>query len=178
MASSRRMPSATTWNSTATKRARPCRRNSISCASRWKRLTRRTGVSQISSRRSQRACRTTSARSQSRAELASTKSLKKFKAEHDDYNAIMAEALADRLAEAFAEYLHKRAREEWGFGAGENLTTEAVNRGELSRHSPGGRLSRVPRSHGERDALAIARRGEKDGHQTHESHSPCGRAAA
>jgi 5-methyltetrahydrofolate--homocysteine methyltransferase len=42
--------------------------------------------------------------------------VKKFKADNDDYNAIMAEALADRLAEAFAEYLHKRARDEWGFG--------------------------------------------------------------
>ena len=38
----------------------------------------------------------------------------KFKADHDDYNAIMAEALADRLAEAFAECLHKRARERMG----------------------------------------------------------------
>jgi 5-methyltetrahydrofolate--homocysteine methyltransferase len=45
-----------------------------------------------------------------------------FKAQHDDYNAIMAEALADRLAEAFAEYLHKRVRDEWGFGKSENLT--------------------------------------------------------
>ena len=48
----------------------------------------------------------------------------KFKADHDDYNAIMAEALADRLAEAFAEYLHQRARREWGFGAAENLSKE------------------------------------------------------
>jgi len=48
----------------------------------------------------------------------------KFKADHDDYNAIMAEALADRLAEAFAEYLHKRVREEWGFGKNENLPNE------------------------------------------------------
>jgi 5-methyltetrahydrofolate--homocysteine methyltransferase len=47
--------------------------------------------------------------------------VEKFKADHDDYNAIMAEALADRLAEAFAEYLHKRVREEWGFGKNENL---------------------------------------------------------
>jgi 5-methyltetrahydrofolate--homocysteine methyltransferase len=44
-----------------------------------------------------------------------------FKAQHDDYNAIMAEAIADRLAEAFAEYLHKRVRDEWGFGRAENL---------------------------------------------------------
>jgi 5-methyltetrahydrofolate--homocysteine methyltransferase len=46
----------------------------------------------------------------------------KFKAEHDDYNAIMAKALADRLAEAFAEYLHKQARMAWGFGHDENLS--------------------------------------------------------
>ena len=46
-----------------------------------------------------------------------------YKAKHDDYNAIMAEALADRLAEAFAEYLHKRARIEWGYGTQETLST-------------------------------------------------------
>ncbi|HEY6464424.1 MAG TPA: methionine synthase [Candidatus Acidoferrales bacterium] len=45
-----------------------------------------------------------------------------FRAKHDDYNAIMAEALADRLAEAFAECLHKRVREEWGYGCSEKLT--------------------------------------------------------
>jgi 5-methyltetrahydrofolate--homocysteine methyltransferase len=39
-----------------------------------------------------------------------------FKADHDDYNAILAEALADRLAEAFAEFLHLRVRREWGYG--------------------------------------------------------------
>jgi 5-methyltetrahydrofolate--homocysteine methyltransferase len=50
--------------------------------------------------------------------------VEKFKADHDDYNAIMAEALADRLAEAFAEFLHKRVREEWGYGRAEKLTTE------------------------------------------------------
>ena len=40
----------------------------------------------------------------------------------DDYNAIMIKALADRLAEAFAEYLHERARREWGYGADERLS--------------------------------------------------------
>jgi 5-methyltetrahydrofolate--homocysteine methyltransferase len=50
--------------------------------------------------------------------------VEKFKAELDDYNAILAEAIADRLAEAFAEYLHKRVRDEWGFGKTENLTSE------------------------------------------------------
>ena len=49
--------------------------------------------------------------------------VEKFKAQHDDYNAILAEAIADRLAEAFAEYLHKRVRDEWGFGRLEKLTT-------------------------------------------------------
>jgi len=49
--------------------------------------------------------------------------VEKFKADHDDYNAILAEAIADRLAEAFAEYLHKRVRDEWGFGKLEKLTT-------------------------------------------------------
>ena len=48
--------------------------------------------------------------------------VEKFKADHDDYNAIMAEALADRLAEAFAEYLHKCVREEWGYGTNEQLS--------------------------------------------------------
>jgi 5-methyltetrahydrofolate--homocysteine methyltransferase len=46
----------------------------------------------------------------------------RFRAEHDDYNAIMAEALADRLAEAFAECLHKRVRDEWGYGREEGLS--------------------------------------------------------
>jgi 5-methyltetrahydrofolate--homocysteine methyltransferase len=54
----------------------------------------------------------------------------RFKAAHDDYNAIMAEALADRLAEAFAEYLHKRAREEWGYGRDERLSNDQLIREE------------------------------------------------
>ncbi len=48
----------------------------------------------------------------------------KYKNAGDDYNAIMVEALADRLAEAFAEYLHKKARQEWGYGQNEKLTTD------------------------------------------------------
>jgi 5-methyltetrahydrofolate--homocysteine methyltransferase len=40
----------------------------------------------------------------------------------DDYHAIMVKALADRLAEAFAEFLHARVRREWGYGAAEELT--------------------------------------------------------
>jgi 5-methyltetrahydrofolate--homocysteine methyltransferase len=45
-----------------------------------------------------------------------------FKREHDDYSAIMTKALADRLAEAFAEYLHREARIAWGFGSDEQLS--------------------------------------------------------
>ena len=47
---------------------------------------------------------------------------KEFTAAHDDYSAILAKALADRFAEAFAEYLHKQARIAWGFGHDENLS--------------------------------------------------------
>jgi 5-methyltetrahydrofolate--homocysteine methyltransferase len=53
---------------------------------------------------------------------------KEFERDHDDYNSIMTKALADRLAEAFAEYLHKRARDEWGFGKTENLSGEDLIR--------------------------------------------------
>ncbi|HWF05765.1 MAG TPA: methionine synthase [Candidatus Angelobacter sp.] len=45
-----------------------------------------------------------------------------YRAKNDDYNAIMAEAIADRLAEAFAECLHKRVRDEWGYGRQEGLS--------------------------------------------------------
>ncbi|MEI6569753.1 MAG: vitamin B12 dependent-methionine synthase activation domain-containing protein, partial [Verrucomicrobiota bacterium] len=45
-----------------------------------------------------------------------------------DYNSIMAKALADRLAEAFAEFLHKQTRDAGGFGVGENLSTEDLIR--------------------------------------------------
>jgi 5-methyltetrahydrofolate--homocysteine methyltransferase len=43
---------------------------------------------------------------------------------HDDYHSIMTKALADRLAEAFAEYLHRRARTEWGYGSEEGLSMD------------------------------------------------------
>ncbi len=51
-----------------------------------------------------------------------------FRASHDDYSAIMAEAVADRLAEAFAECLHKRVRDEWGYGLDEMLTPEEMSK--------------------------------------------------
>jgi 5-methyltetrahydrofolate--homocysteine methyltransferase len=50
--------------------------------------------------------------------------VRRFEEDHDDYNAIMVKALADRLAEAFAEYLHAQARKDWGYGSGEQLSKE------------------------------------------------------
>jgi 5-methyltetrahydrofolate--homocysteine methyltransferase len=53
--------------------------------------------------------------------------VKKFEADHDDYNSIMVKALADRLAEACAEYVHERVRKDyWGYSRQENLTSEAL----------------------------------------------------
>ncbi|GAA4315065.1 hypothetical protein GCM10023115_27410 [Pontixanthobacter gangjinensis] len=52
-----------------------------------------------------------------------------FEKEHDDYNSIMIKALADRLAEAFAEYLHKKVRtQHWGYASEENLSNEELIR--------------------------------------------------
>ncbi|MBI5535178.1 MAG: methionine synthase [Deltaproteobacteria bacterium] len=51
---------------------------------------------------------------------------KRYEAELDDYKAIAVKALADRLAEATAEWLHKRARVDWGFGEQEDLTSEEL----------------------------------------------------
>jgi 5-methyltetrahydrofolate--homocysteine methyltransferase len=52
----------------------------------------------------------------------------RFEADHDDYNKILTQALADRLAEAYAEWLHLQARVAWGFGASEKLSTEDLIR--------------------------------------------------
>lgn len=49
-----------------------------------------------------------------------------YHAAHDDYSSIMAKALADRLAEAFAELLHARARREWGYGHSEDLSLDRL----------------------------------------------------
>jgi 5-methyltetrahydrofolate--homocysteine methyltransferase len=49
-----------------------------------------------------------------------------YEQDHDDYNAIMVKALADRLAEASAEFLHAQARKDWGYGEQERLSTEEL----------------------------------------------------
>jgi 5-methyltetrahydrofolate--homocysteine methyltransferase len=59
--------------------------------------------------------------------LGSHQKIEEFKAEHDDYSAILLESLADRLAEAFAERLHERVRRElWGYASGEDLDNDAL----------------------------------------------------
>jgi 5-methyltetrahydrofolate--homocysteine methyltransferase len=78
--------------------------------------------------------------------------VKGCKAAHDDYNAIMAGALADRLAEAFAEYLHQRVRHEWGFGKTENLTREQLIAEEYRGIRPAGGYPASP-DHSEKRSL-------------------------
>jgi 5-methyltetrahydrofolate--homocysteine methyltransferase len=63
------------------------------------------------------------------AGLGIERKLAEFEAEHDDYRAILLKALADRLAEAFAEHLHQRVRREfWGYAADESLSNEELIR--------------------------------------------------
>jgi 5-methyltetrahydrofolate--homocysteine methyltransferase len=65
---------------------------------------------------------------------------RRFRDEHDDYNAIMVQALADRLSEAFAEHMHERVRKEfWGYAADEALDSEGLIKEEYRgiRPAPG-----------------------------------------
>jgi len=75
-----------------------------------------------------------------------------FRAKHDDYNAIMAEAIADRLAEAFAECLHKRVRDEWGYGSDEGLSPEELIHEEYRGIRPAAGYPACP-DHTEKGAL-------------------------
>ncbi len=75
-----------------------------------------------------------------------------FRAKNDDYNAIMVEALADRLAEAFAEYLHKRVRDEWGYGREEGLSTEELIREKYRGIRPAAGYPACP-DHTEKETL-------------------------
>lgn len=77
----------------------------------------------------------------------------KYKADHDDYKAIMATALADRLAEAFAEHLHERVRKEfWGYAAEENVSNEDIILGKYTGIRPAPGYPACP-DHTEKDAL-------------------------
>jgi 5-methyltetrahydrofolate--homocysteine methyltransferase len=68
------------------------------------------------------------------------KLIEKFEKDHDDYNSIMTKAVADRLAEAFAELLHQKVRKEvWGYASNENLPNEKLIEEEYAgiRPAPG-----------------------------------------
>lgn len=72
--------------------------------------------------------------------LGMEKRLAQFEEEHDDYSSIMFKSIADRLAEAFAEYMHYRVRTDlWGYAAGESLSKEALIKEEYKgiRPAPG-----------------------------------------
>ena len=117
------------------------RPSSTRSASRWSsRRAGRTSPWPTSRRRARPASRTTSARSPSPPGTASTSSSPRFEADHDDYSAILAKALADRLAEAFAERLHELVRREfWGYSPDEHLPNDAIIREEYQgiRPAPG-----------------------------------------
>ncbi len=92
----------------------------------------------------------------------------RFAAAHDDYSKIMVKALADRLAEAFAEHLHARVRREfWGYAKDEALNARRAYRRGLSRHPAGARLSGAARSHRKGNAVQAARRGGGNWHRAY-----------
>jgi 5-methyltetrahydrofolate--homocysteine methyltransferase len=81
----------------------------------------------------------------------------RYKAEGNDYDAIMVQALADRLAEAMAEAMHAKLRREfWGYETGRAPDVPRADRGGISRHPPRPRLPRLPGPHREAHALRAA----------------------
>ena len=79
-----------------------------------------------------------------------------FKADHDDYNAIMIEALADRLAEAFAELLHEKIRKEyWGYAPDENMSKEDLIKVKYQGIRPAMGYPACPEHHEKRNLFNI-----------------------
>ena len=86
----------------------------------------------------------------------------RFKHANDDYSSILCKALADRLAEAFAERMHVRVRREfWGYAPDEKLSLRRNHSGAICRHPSRARLSRAARPHRKGDAVQPARRRER-----------------
>ena len=75
-----------------------------------------------------------------------------FQAQHDDYQAILVKSLADRLAEASAEWLHARVRREWGYGADEDLSMEELRKEKYRGIRPALGYPACP-DHGEKQTL-------------------------
>ena len=83
--------------------------------------------------------------------------------DNDPYASIMVKALADRLAEALAEWLHQRARREWGFGKDETLAVDELIREKYRGHQAGAGLPGLPRPYGE--AAAVRPAGRRGAHR-------------
>ena len=82
--------------------------------------------------------------------------VRRFEADHDDYNAILLKALADRLAEAFAEHLHERIRTEfWGYAPEESLSNEALIQEQYQGGSPRAWVSGVSGSTEKRTIFSV-----------------------
>ena len=99
------------------------------------------------------------------AGLGADEAAQRFERDNDDYNAIMIKALADRLAEAFAELMHRRVRKEfWGYAADEDLGNEALIREEYSGIRPAPGYPACPEHTEKRTLWRLARRGEQCRH--------------
>ena len=89
--------------------------------------------------------------------------VKRFEKDHDDYNSIMVKALADRLAEAFAERMHERIRKDfWGYVPDEHLDNTALIKEQYQGIRPAPGYPACP-EHTEKDALWALLDAEKNG---------------
>ena len=105
------------------------------------------------------------------AGLGIVEKITEFKAALDDYNAILLESLADRLAEAFAERLHERIRTEfWAYQPDEHLGQQGADQGAVCRRPTGARLPGLPRTHREANHLGPARCRSQDRHHPYREH--------
>ena len=179
-ASGRRPATATTSSCTPTNRARKelCRFHTL--RQQWERKGQDDVLRRwpISSPRSTAAATITSARSPSRPASAATSWPRSSTREHDDYNSIMTKALADRLAEAFAEYLHAAGPPRLGLWPRRAAHERRADRRKIPRHPPGARLSGAARPHREADAVRPARRRSERPASSSPRASPCTRRPA
>jgi 5-methyltetrahydrofolate--homocysteine methyltransferase len=102
------------------------------------------------------------------AGLGIEKKLAEFEAQHDDYRSIMLKSLADRLAEAAAEWLHREVRSKvLGLCGGRNPRQCRADRREVHRHPPGARLPGLPRPYGQGRPVQTTRRRSQCRHAPH-----------
>ncbi|MEX1095095.1 MAG: methionine synthase [Planctomycetales bacterium] len=94
-----------------------------------------------------------------------------FVADHDDYNSIMAKALADRFAEAFAEALHRQARLDWGFGSAEQLSPDDLIAGKYRGIRPAFGYPACPDHTAKRELWKLLDAERKTGIQLTESYA-------